>query len=714
MHLTVEPPRGGGLGDGVAVVPRDALAELGIDSGDYVVVRGASGARAVTQVVPTDDERAAGTIRVDERCRRTAGVEAGESVAVEPTTVESAERLTVAMPPDLDVAENPVLYFRDRLVGQAVTAGGTVLVDREDDEAGGYLPVRVVETAPTETVVVRAWTSIRVSTAAEELSVQDGLSVESGATVADVGGLDEQCARLRELVDLPTRHPELFRVLGIDPPRGVLVYGPSGTGKTLLVEAVAREADAHVETVSVPELLSTPGEEGRRLREAFERAADHEPAIVFVDDLDSLVVDGERGDPAARRLVAQLVALLDDPVGDGRTIVVGATGRPDALDPALRRAGRFDREVEVGVPDREGRREILAVLTRGTPLAADADLDALADRTHGYVGADLAHLVRESAMRAVRRVRPSADDPIDLDALGPIEVTADDVEGALGATEPSALREVFVEVPDVAWTDVGGLTEAKARLRETVQWPLAHPEAFERVDLTPATGVLLYGPPGTGKTLLARAVATESDSNFISVKGPELLDKFVGESEKGVRDVFEKARANAPAVVFFDEIDAIATERGDGGGSNVAERVVSQLLTELDGLEDLEDVVVIATTNRPDLLDDALLRPGRFDRHVRVGVPDGAARREIFAVHTRDRPLADDVDLDALADRTEGYVGADVEAVCREAATAAVREFVDAGAADVDGIVLTADHFERALAEVEATAAGVDAPDPLD
>ncbi|WP_254538207.1 AAA family ATPase [Halomarina litorea] len=711
MELTVRPPEASDIGAGLATVSRGALTELGIASGDYVVVRGHEGP-VVAQVVPTDGE--AGVVRLDDRRRRTAGVAAGDSVPVEAVDVESAERVTVAMPPHLDVEGNLALYFRDRLVGQAVVAGQTVLVESDPaTDAPEYLPVTVTETTPTDAVVVRDWTSIRVDTgAADEVSVEDGPSRRTGVAYADVGGLDRELGAVRELVDLPLRHPDLFRHLGVDPPTGVLLTGPSGTGKTMLARAVAGGTDAHFAAVSGSELVSGHrGEAEARLRAAFEEAAVHDRAVLLLDDLDAFGSPGDSDGGPGDGVAAHLASLLDGVADDGSVVVVGAATDPDAVAPALRRPGRFDREVAVGVPDRDDRRAILDVHTRRVPLAADVDLGRLADRTHGYVGADLAHLVREAAMCAIRRVRgedaalPEDADLSDADFLADLtdlRLTAGDLEAALGDTEPSALREVFVEVPDVTWEDVGGLAETKARLRETVQWPLAYPDAFDRVALTPAKGVLLYGPPGTGKTLLAKAVASESDANFISVKGPEVLDKFVGESEKGVREVFEKARANAPTVVFFDEIDALAAERGGGAAdSGVSERVVSQLLTELDGLEELEDVVVVATTNRRDLLDDALLRPGRFDRHIHVGTPDETARREILTVHTRDRPLADDVDLDGLAARTEGYVGADLEAVCREAAATAVREFVHDGG-HVEDIHLTADHFDAALEVVDA------------
>jgi transitional endoplasmic reticulum ATPase len=478
-----------------------------------------------------------------------------------------------------------------------------------------------------------------------------------------------------------------------------------------MARAVANEIDAYFTDISGPEIMSKYyGESEEQLREVFDEASENSPAVVFIDEIDSIAPKrGETSGDVERRVVAQLLSLMDGLDERGEVIVIGATNRVDALDPALRRGGRFDREIEVGVPDKEGRTEILQVHTRGMPLADSVDIERYAENTHGFVGADIEQLAKEAAMNALRRVRPDLDleeDEIDAETLERLRVTETDFKEALRGIEPSALREVFVEVPDVTWADVGGLGDTKERLRETIQWPLEYPEVFEQMDMQAAKGVLMYGPPGTGKTLLAKAIANEAQSNFISIKGPELLNKYVGESEKGVREVFEKARSNAPTVVFFDEIDSIAGERGrNSGDSGVGERVVSQLLTELDGLEDLEDVVVIATTNRPDLIDPALLRPGRLDRHVHVPVPDEEGRRNIFEVHTRDKPLADDVDLNDLAARTDGYVGADIEAVCREASMAATREFVnsvdpeDVGES-VGNVRVTADHFETALDEV--------------
>jgi transitional endoplasmic reticulum ATPase len=514
------------------------------------------------------------------------------------------------------------------------------------------MPVKVVETKPSGTVAVREWTDIIV---AEETVEGLALDTEDGSvtvTYEDVGGLDDELEQVREMVELPMRYPELFQRLYIDPPRGLLLHGPPGTGKTLITKAVAGEIDAFFTTISGPEITSAHyGETEEQLREIFEEAEANAPAIVFIDEVDAIAPKREESGDIERRVVGQLLSLMDGLGERRRVAVIGTTNRVDAVDPALRRPGRFDRELEIGVPDEEGRKEILRIHTRGMPLGADIDLGTYAENTHGFVGADIENLVKESAMCALRRVRPDLNpefEEVDAAVLNSLHVTDADVREALKGIEPSALREVFVEVPDVSWDDVGGLEATKERLRETIEWPLSYPDAFERVDLRPAKGVLLHGPPGTGKTLLAKAVANEAQSNFVSIKGPELLDKYVGESEKGVREVFSKARENAPTVIFFDEIDAMAGERGEGAGdAGVGERVVSQLLTELDGLEDLEDVVVVAATNRPDLIDDALVRPGRLDRHVHVSVPDEEARREIFGVHTRQKPLADGVDLTA-------------------------------------------------------------------
>ncbi|MFB6308766.1 MAG: CDC48 family AAA ATPase [Haloarculaceae archaeon] len=719
MQLTVKQLKNREPGSGMAVIDREALGDLGVSSGDFVRIDGPDDGAAVAQVWPSDASDAGrGIIRIDGQLRQAANVGIDDRVTVERTEVDPAERVTVALPQNLRIRGDLPSYLRDHLADQAVTAGQTIALPvgfgMFSSRSDRRVPLTVVDTRPSGTVVVRNDTEIRTADrSAEDVSVESGDAADAsapGVTYEDIGGLDDELEQVREMIELPMRHPELFQTLGIEPPKGVLLHGPPGTGKTLIAKAVANEIDAHFQTISGPEIMSKYyGESEEQLREVFEEAEENAPAIVFIDELDSIAPKREEvsGD-VERRVVAQLLSIMDGLEERGEITVIGTTNRVDAVDPALRRPGRFDREIEIGVPDRDGREEILQIHTRGMPLGDDVDLERYAETTQGFVGADLENLAKESAMHALRRIRPDLDldeEEIPADVLDSIEVTSDDFREALRGIEPSALREVFVEVPDVTWDDVGGLEEAKARLRETVQWPLEHGDAYERVDLEPATGVLLYGPPGTGKTLLAKAVANEAESNFISIKGPELFDKYVGESEKGVREVFSKARENAPTVVFFDEIDAIAAERGHGvGDAHVGERVVSQLLTELDGLEEMEDVVVIATTNRPDLIDDALLRPGRLDRHVEVAEPDADARREIFRIHTRDRPLADDVDLDELVERTEGYVGADIEAVCREAAQIAVREYVrsDDESVTVDEIELEMAHFERALDEVDS------------
>jgi len=718
MKLTVKPLKQKDAGRGLAAVDRAAMDELDLENGDYILLKSGDG-RAVARVWPGyPEDTGKGIVRIDGRLRQETDVGIDDAIEVEKADVRPATSITVAMPQTLRIRGNVGPHIRNKLSGQAVTKGQTVPFSLGlgpiSNVGGQKIPLKIADTEPTGTVVVTDQTEIEVSEKPAEQITGGPASGDREApsvTYEDIGGLDRELEQVREMIELPMRHPELFQQLGIEPPKGVLLHGPPGTGKTLMARAVANEIDASFTTISGPEIMSKfYGESEEQLREIFDEAEENAPAIVFIDEIDSIAPkrDDTSGD-VERRVVAQLLSLMDGLEERGDVIVIGATNRVDAIDPALRRGGRFDREIEIGVPDRDGRREILQVHTRGMPLAEGIDLDHYAENTHGFVGADLEQLAKEAAMNALRRIRPEIDleaDQIDAAVLESMQVTTNDFKEALKSIEPSALREVFVEVPDVTWESVGGLEDTKERLRETIQWPLEYPQVFEQMDMEAAKGVLLYGPPGTGKTLLAKAVANEAQSNFISIKGPELLNKYVGESEKGVREIFEKARANAPTVVFFDEIDSIAGERGRNmGDSGVGERVVSQLLTELDGIEDLEDVVVIATSNRPDLIDSALLRPGRLDRHVHVPLPDRDARRKIFEVHTRHKPLAEDVDLDALADRTDGYVGADIEAVCREAAMAASREFINSvDPAEVDdsvGNVRTSTaHFENALDEV--------------
>ncbi|WP_181691897.1 CDC48 family AAA ATPase [Natronomonas sp. LN261] len=723
MRLTVKPLKQKDAGRGLAAIDRAAMDELDLENGDYIVIDSGE-SRAVARVWPGyPEDQGRGVVRIDGRLRGEADVGIDDSVEIEPADVNPAKEVTVALPQNLRIRGNIGPHIRDKLSGQAVTTGQNVPFSLGlgplSTQSGQRIPLRIADTDPSGTVVVTDSTEITVSEKPAEQIAQSG---DGGAgagggggtpsvTYEDIGGLDEELEQVREMIELPMRHPELFQQLGIEPPKGVLLHGPPGTGKTLMAKAVASEIDAHFTNISGPEIMSKYyGESEEQLREVFEEAEENAPAIVFIDEIDSIAPKrGETSGDVERRVVAQLLSLMDGLDERGDVIVIGATNRVDALDPALRRGGRFDREIEIGVPDKEGRKEILQVHTRGMPLVDGIDLDQYAENTHGFVGADLESLTKEAAMNALRRIRPELNldqEEIDAEILESMSVTEADLKDALKGINPSAMREVFVEVPDTTWASVGGLADTKERLRETIQWPLEYPEVFEAMDMEAAKGVLLYGPPGTGKTLMAKAIANEANSNFISIKGPELLNKYVGESEKGVREVFEKARSNAPTVVFFDEIDSIAGERGRSmGDSGVGERVVSQLLTELDGLEDLEDVVVIATTNRPDLIDPALLRPGRLDRHVHVPVPDEDARRAILDVHTRNKPLADDVDLDELAADTDGYVGADIEAVAREASMAATREFVrsvdpEEAAKSVGNVRITREHFEEALDEV--------------
>ena len=719
MKLTVRPLNQKDAGRGLAAIDRMSMSDLGVENGDYVLLDGRDDNRAIARVWPGyPEDRGQGIVRIDGRLRQQVGVKVDDQITVEPADVRPAKRVTIALPQNLRIRGDIGPLVKDKLSGRAVTEGQTVpfpLSFGPFSGSGQSVPVKIAATDPSGTVVVTDSTEIEISeTPAEQIGAA-GESTEGvpDVTYEDIGGLEDELEQVREMIELPMRHPELFRQLGIEPPKGVLLHGPPGTGKTLMAKAVANEIDAHFQTISGPEIMSKfYGESEEQLREVFEDAEENEPAIIFIDEIDSIATKrGETQGDVERRVVAQLLSLMDGLAERGQVTVIAATNRIDDIDPALRRGGRFDREIEIGVPDRDGRHEILQVHTRGMPLADGIDLEEYAENTHGFVGADIESLAREAAMNALRRIRPNIDlesDEIDADVLESLQVTSDDFRQAKKGIEPSALREVFVEVPNVTWDDVGGLTETKDRLQESVQWPLAYPEVFDHMEMEPSKGILLYGPPGTGKTLLAKAVANESQSNFISIKGPELLNKYVGESEKGVREIFSKARENAPSIVFFDEIDSIATERGSGSDSNVTERVVSQLLSELDGIEDMENVVVIATTNRPDLIDNALLRPGRFERHVHVPVPDEAARRRIFDVHTRGKPITDSVDLDWLASQTEGYVGADIEAVVHEASMAASREFLESVepnqiAESVGNVRIDNRHFEAALDEVGAS-----------
>ena len=543
-----------------------------------------------------------------------------------------------------------------------------------------------------------------------EVKVSDKPAANNGdvpkVSYDDIGGLGDAVRKIREMVELPLRHPELFKRLGVEAPKGVLLHGPPGTGKTMLAKAVAGETSSNFISIGGPEIVSKfYGESEGKLREIFKDAEENAPSIIFIDEIDSIApkrdeVNGEE----ERRIVAQLLSLMDGLNSRGKVVVIGATNRPNSIDEALRRPGRFDREIEIGIPDRDGRLEILEIHTRGMPLAEDVDLKWLADKTHGYAGADLSALTKEAAMAALRRVLPDVDleaEEIPKDVLNSILVTKDDFKNALKDMQPSTMREVLIEKPNVKWEDIGALDEAKQELKEAVEWPLKFGKVFDHMNAKPPKGILLYGPPGTGKTMLAKAVATESEANFIAVKGPEFLNKWVGESEKAVRETFRKARQASPCVIFMDEIDSIAPERGTGGDSNVTERVISQMLTEMDGLESLNNVVVIAATNRPDIMDPALLRPGRFDKSIFIGPPDKESRKAIFGIHTKNRPLAEDVDLEELAEKTDGCTGADISAICNEAVMNAVRHLIaenpEPKDEDIQNCRVSKEDFEKAL-----------------
>jgi transitional endoplasmic reticulum ATPase len=599
-----------------------------------------------------------------------------EYVVVKPAQVKNARNITLA-PVDmrLNVDKDFTKFVKNRLMERTLMEGDTTLVMM----LGHAIPFTVTKTSPHGIVQVSAQT--RLTILSEPAPEGRGMP---RTTYEDIGGLHEEMQRVREMVELPLRHPELFQRLGIEPPKGVLLHGPPGCGKTLLARAVANESEANFFSINGPEIMSKfYGESEARLREMFEQAQKNSPSIIFIDELDAIApkreeVTGE----VERRVVAQLLALMDGLSGRGNVIVIGATNRPRALDPALRRPGRFDREIEIGVPDKQGRHEILQIHTRGMPLSEDVGLERLGRMAHGYTGADLAALCRETAMKSLRRYLPEInleEERIPPNVLEKMEVRMEDFLNAYKEITPTAMREVYIEVPTVRWSDIGGLQDVKQELREAVEWPLKNPKMFKRLGIRPPKGILLYGPPGCGKTLLARGVATESEANFITIKGPEVFSKWVGESEKAIREVFRKGRMSAPAVIFFDEIDSLLPRRGSGyGDSRVTERVISQLLTEMDGIVALEDIVVIAATNRPDIVDPAVLRPGRFDRLIYVPEPDVESRLEIFKIYTKNMPLAKDVDLEQLTTTTKSYSGADIEALCREAAMLALRRDIDA------------------------------------
>jgi transitional endoplasmic reticulum ATPase len=670
IQLKVADAKQRDVGHGKVRIDNDTMKKLGITAGDFIEIRGKKTTTAIAWPAYNEDQ-GKNTIRMDGLIRRNTGVALNEYINVSNGQVNDAQAIIFA-PTDvrLNVDDEFINFVKRRFMDMPFMEGDMALLS----VFGSAVPLIVSRTKPKGAVKIIESTAVNVLS--EPAPEKKGIPM---VTYEDIGDLHEQVQRIREMVELPLRHPELFQKLGIDPPRGVFLYGPPGCGKTLLAKAVANESDANFYVISGPEIMSKfYGESEARLREIFQKAQETAPSIVFIDEMDAIApkreeVTGE----VERRVVAQLLSLMDGIGTRGNIIVVGATNRPNAIDPALRRPGRFDREIEIGVPDKKGRLEIVQIHTRNMPLAKDVELKKLSEITHGYTGADIAALCRESAMKALRRYIPEInleEEKIPPHILDSMEVNIGDFIKAYREITPTAMREVYVEVPTIKWINIGGLEGAKGELKEAVEWPLKDPNAFKRMGIKPPKGILIYGPPGCGKTLLARAVATESEANFISIKGPEIFSKWVGESEKAIREVFRKARTASPAIIFFDEFDAIIPRRGMGySDSGVSERVISQLLTELDGIESLENVVVIAATNRPDVVDPAVLRPGRIDRLIFVPAPDVKSLNEIFKIHTKGMPLSADIDLSQLSKNSAGYSGADIEAVSREAAMNALR-----------------------------------------
>ena len=680
------------VGRGIVRFDPADFKKIGVEVGDVVAIKGKR--ETVAKVLPAYmEDRGKGLIRSDGITRDNAKTGIDEKVSVKKMEFSPAQSIVVA--PLTVMRSHDARYIGSLLEGLPLVEGDTVRARLFGTRTQDF---SVVSTRPSGVVMIQPKTVMKIQEKGEPGEAKTRIAYE------DIGGLGKEIRRIREMIELPLKYPQIFERLGIDPPKGVLLHGPPGCGKTLIARAVANETDAYFAQISGPEIMDKfYGQSEANVRKIFEDATAHAPSIIFLDEIDAIApkreeMGGEK--QVEKRVVAQLLALLDGLSSRGQVIVIGATNIPNVLDPALRRPGRFDREIQISIPDKNGRLDILNIHTRGMPLAEDVDLVRLSEITHGFVGADLEALSREAAMTTLRKIFPVIDfemAEIPYDTLMKLQVTMDDFLEALKEVEPSAIREVFTEIPDVKWDDVGGLAEVKRILMETIEWPLKYGKLFEHANTSPSKGILLYGPPGTGKTLLAKAVASESEVNFISVKGPELLSKWVGESEKGVREVFKKAKQASPCIIFFDEIDSVVPRRGSEAASHVVDRVISQFLTELDGIEELKGIVVLAATNRLDIIDQALLRAGRFDFHLELPIPDQETRLEIFKVHTRGKPLAPDVDPKSLAKATEGLVGSDIESVCRKAAMMAIREFIESGKEDYSDFKISDKHFQKAI-----------------
>ncbi len=685
------------VGRGLARIDPQDMAHLGVEVGDIIQITGKRS--TVAKVMPNyPEDRGKGVIRIDGLVRDNALSGLGEKVPVEKIFYKPCQKIVLSPITYLRAVPKDLRYLGSLLDGLAAVEGDRVMANLIGTKRQDF---KVNSTSPEGAVVLHPKTVIEI----ESRGVEKKPVERARISYEDIGGLKKELRKIREMIELPLRYPEVFERLGIDAPKGVFLHGPPGCGKTLIARAVAHETEAFFIHLSGSDIMHKfYGESEAHLRKIFENAAANAPSIIFIDEIDAMApkreeIGGEK--QVERRVVAQLLSLMDGLESRGQVIVIGATNLPNAVDPALRRPGRFDREIEISIPDKNGRLEILTIHTRGMPLSDDVDLLKLSQITHGFVGADLEALCREAAMTTLRKIFPTFDfhlEEMSYDILSKLEVTMDDFIEALKDVEPSALREVFIEVPDVRWSDIGDLDEIKQVLTEAVEWPLKHSEIFKYAGTRPPKGVLLYGPPGTGKTLIAKALATESGVNFISVKGPEILSKWVGESERGVREIFHKAKQAAPCIVFLDEIDSLVPRRGTGE-SQVIERVISQFLTEMDGIEELKGVVVLAATNRKDLIDEALLRTGRFDMILEVPLPTEPARLEIFKVHSSGKPLGKNISMERLAGRTEGFSGSDISAVCREAALVAIREFLatEKKPESYSNLMISDSHFTQAL-----------------
>lgn len=691
MELKVAESLKTDVGRGIVRLDAKARKQLGVTTGDVVELKGKkTTVGMVWQAHPQDE--GLNLIRMDGYTRQNTGVGLGDKVFVKKAEVKEAKKVVFAPSQPMRFSPGFPELIKKRMEGRALTKGDTIFVSIFGTTT---FPLTAAVLQPVGTVIITEATTIEIrEEPMKEISRVPSVSYE------DIGGLKEEIGRVREMVELPMRHPELFEKLGIEPPKGVLIHGAPGCGKTLLAKAVANESDANFIYVGGPELVSKfVGESEEKLRQLFKEAEENAPTIIFMDEIDAIAPKREEATgEVERRMVSQLLALMDGLKGRGNVIVIGATNRPNSIDQALRRPGRFDREIEIGIPDKNARKEILEIHTRNMPLAKDVNLDDLANITHGYTGADISLLAKEAAMKVLRKVLPKInleEETISSEVLERLTVTQDDFLSAMREIQPSALREVFIEVPNVHWNDVGGLEKVKGQLKEAVELPLKKPEIFKQMGIRTPKGLLLYGPPGCGKTLLAKAVATESEANFIAVRGPEVFSKWVGESEKAIREIFRKARMSAPCIIFIDELDAVAASRGGADeGSRVGERVVNTLLLELDGLEELKNIIVLAATNRPDIIDPALMRPGRFDSFIEIPFPEDKTRLEILKVHTKRMPLTKDVNLGEINEKLKGYSGADIEGVCREAGMNAIRAGKDK---------INADDFAKALSEIKAT-----------